>query len=599
MEEFKLEKVNLKNNCFSKQEKGLKKYQRFISYYLNNHDELLLFHSVGSGKTASMVNAIYNEYKKDKKINIILFIKAALHDGWEKEFKKWLKEEDLKILDNIYIIHYDSIFSGEDFIKLQKKLIKEKKDKNNYFYIIDEAHNFINNVLSNKRINKEQGRALIIYSIIFNQKKELMENKKSKQKIKIVLMSATPIVNEPYELSLIFNLFEPNIFPLSKYSFNKEYIDDKNKFINQEEFIKKIKKYVSYYYGVIPNLYAESKKKVYLDIMSNYQTKVYTYYKNLEETDPKHWDHYKVYSRQSSNFAFPYINKSLNALTRPLLKNYGGIEAGPFAEELNRHINAFYIKFDEAVKEDEKNNHTIKDDLKITKSYKEIIEMINNNKSSNLLKEMYNCSCKYLHCCLNIIQSKGPVIVYTYWTWGSSCVLEIYLKYFGFGNYAETKKEKKYDNYRYTFYNGMETKKRRDNNKNTYNIKENIRGKIIKVMILSSSGAEGLSLFNVRQIHIIEPFWNDTRNIQVEGRGIRLCSHMNLPKEEQNVKVYYYNSITEKELKNKKKSTDLYLNEIIKRKSKLNEEFLKILKLNSIDYKLNYEHTKFDKSLQN
>lgn len=45
-------------------------------------------------------------------------------------------------------------------------------------------------------------------------------------------MSATPIVNEPYELSLIFNLFEPNIFPLSRYTFNKEYIDDKNNFIN-------------------------------------------------------------------------------------------------------------------------------------------------------------------------------------------------------------------------------------------------------------------------------------------------------------------------------------------------------------------------------
>lgn len=53
--------------------------------------------------------------------------------------------------------------------------------------------------------------------------------------------------------------------------------------------------------------------------MSNYQSKIYSYYKTLEENDPKYWDHYKVYSRQSSNFPFPYINKNLNAFTRPLL----------------------------------------------------------------------------------------------------------------------------------------------------------------------------------------------------------------------------------------------------------------------------------------
>ena len=58
-------------------------------------------------------------------------------------------------------------------------------------------------------------------------------------------------------------------------------------------------------------------------------------------------------------------------------------------------------------------------------------------------------------------------------------------------------------------------------NKEAYNNIENINGEYIQVMIISESGAEGISLTCVRQVHILEPFWNNVRVDQVFGRAIR------------------------------------------------------------------------------
>ena len=43
-----------------------------------------------------------------------------------------------------------------------------------------------------------------------------------------------------------------------------------------------------------------------------------------------------------------------------------------------------------------------------------------------------------------------------------------------------------------------------------------------QIMIISSAGAEGISLKCVRQVHILEPYWNYVRLDQVLGRAIRM-----------------------------------------------------------------------------
>jgi hypothetical protein len=77
----------------------------------------------------------------------------------------------------------------------------------------------------------------------------------------------------------------------------------------------------------------------------------------------------------------------------------------------------------------------------------------------------------------------------------------------------------------------------------TFNNKKNINGKYISVLIISESGAEGLTFKNVRSIHITEPYWNYARIEQVNARGARFGSHSDLPKNEQNIQPYIYVSI--------------------------------------------------------
>jgi hypothetical protein len=79
--------------------------------------------------------------------------------------------------------------------------------------------------------------------------------------------------------------------------------------------------------------------------------------------------------------------------------------------------------------------------------------------------------------------------------------------------------------------------------------KGNTIGEICRVFCITSAGAEGLSLRNVRRVHIMEPYWNHVRTDQVKGRAVRICSHVDLdwsanPAENQRtVEVYTYCSV--------------------------------------------------------
>ena len=79
--------------------------------------------------------------------------------------------------------------------------------------------------------------------------------------------------------------------------------------------------------------------------------------------------------------------------------------------------------------------------------------------------------------------------------------------------------------------------------------KGNLHGELCRVFCITSAGAEGLSLRNVRSVHIMEPYWNPVRTDQVKGRAVRICSHVDLewsaiPEEnERTVEVFTYCSV--------------------------------------------------------
>ena len=72
---------------------------------------------------------------------------------------------------------------------------------------------------------------------------------------------------------------------------------------------------------------------------------------------------------------------------------------------------------------------------------------------------------------------------------------------------------------------------------------DNKVGEICRVFCITSAGAEGLSLRNVRAVHIMEPYWNDVRLTQVKGRAVRIGSHLDLPENQRDVSIYTYISV--------------------------------------------------------
>ena len=68
----------------------------------------------------------------------------------------------------------------------------------------------------------------------------------------------------------------------------------------------------------------------------------------------------------------------------------------------------------------------------------------------------------------------------------------------------------------------------------------NFHGEIARVFMITAAGAEGISLKNVRYVHIMEPYWHPVRVEQVIGRARRICSHQDLAEAERKVEVFIY-----------------------------------------------------------
>jgi hypothetical protein len=121
---------------------------------------------------------------------------------------------------------------------------------------------------------------------------------------------------------------------------------------------------------------------------------------------------------------------------------------------------------------------------------------------------------------------------------------------------------------------------------------ENLRGKLAKLMMITQSGAEGISLKEVRQVYLMEPFWNQVRIDQVIGRASRTNSHAKLPMEERTVQVYQYISVFTKEQIDKdhtmrhldnEQTSDQHILQIAQNKRHILEQFENALKKAAID----------------
>ena len=249
------------------------------------------------------------------------------------------------------------------------------------------------------------------------------------------------------------------------------------------------------------------------------------------------------------------------------------------------------------------------------------------------LKKFY--SPKFAEMLKDINESPGTVLVYSQFRMVEGLgVLKEIMNRNGYVEINVTKNEdfgyiledidvfdEKYDGKRYVVFNADRTKT--NILMNLFNgdfsmLPDNIRmqienidsidqryGKLVKTMMITQSGAEGISLKNVRRVLITEYFWNSVRINQVIGRAVRTCSHVFLPKQDQNVEVFMYiMKLTKEQLANnptlRKKdnelTTDEHILHLAQKKEKLINSFMNMLKSSSIDC---VTHSKKNKPLEN
>lgn len=599
------------------------------------------------GKTNTTIQVYNALYNYTPSWNVFMLIKASLRSTWLSELELWLSQQDYgDRYKNITFISYDAPNADRQFMEAIKTVDNSKKS----LYIIDEAHNFIRNVYSN--VSSGLGkRAQTIYDYIIQDKKENPDTR-------IIAISGTPAVNQPFELALLFNMLRPGIFPKSESEFNRIFVSSGAYQTLQPAaknlFQRRIMGLVSYYIGATPDLYATQTTQ-YIDVkMSPYQEDVYNHFEAEEAklalksrlAGKTGSPTYKVYTRQSCNFVFPAISQNVNGELRPRpgkfrisekealkLSETSGIKStdqsklihvDAYLEAMNLFITSFDKYLDEKNKEDIQKKHTIMDDVKIfldkyKANYDDFMEKEKNK--SELFKAMYNSSPKMIQILFRIMNSMGPVIVYSNYVLMEGLeIFKIYMKYFDFYNFMEEKelfnayrkvKEKKvskdptfkqeYNDFHkklekkskdgsvgfVEFHGLIKTMEDRKIGMDVYNMPENKHGEYIKVMLISPAGSEGLSLKNVRQVHIMEPYWNEVRITQMIGRGVRQCSHKDLPMEERHVDIFRYKV---KRNNSDKQTTDQYIEDLARSKSGLIQSFLDAMKEVAVDCNLFSAH---------
>jgi hypothetical protein len=127
---------------------------------------------------------------------------------------------------------------------------------------------------------------------------------------------------------------------------------------------------------------------------------------------------------------------------------------------------------------------------------------------------------------------------------------------------------------------------------NNYELKaltddENKFGEKVKVVIISIAGAEGLDFKNIRQTHVLEPWYNMNLIEQIIGRAIRNCSHKQLPFSHRNVEIYLYGTLLQ--IKKEYEAVDLYLYRLSEFKSLRIGAVSRLLRETAVDCILNIQ----------
>ena len=174
---------------------------------------LLIAHGMGQGKTRLAV-AIADSYRlTDKRRKIIVMLSKSLEGNFRNTINGYIKEQNLPddYIDKNYKFvslnasnmfkQVTNIDKNKKDIELEKRLgdfmddVKKNNSLDNSLLIIDEAHNLFNAITNGAK------NATALYDLI-------MESKN----LKLMFLTGTPVINDPFELVPCFNMLRGYIY---------------------------------------------------------------------------------------------------------------------------------------------------------------------------------------------------------------------------------------------------------------------------------------------------------------------------------------------------------------------------------------------------
>jgi len=596
------------------------------------------------------------------------------------DIRKGISEQITDVIDQRFtFINYNGINKSN----IDELFPPDKPDQfDNCIVIIDEAHNFIGNVV-NESVNKQ-----LIYDRLYHAKNA-----------KMVLLSGTPIINSPNEIAFLMNLvrgpiervaipttqvvswdegmltgffrsipeidtieynsvkriimltrnppqfqsvynekneriavkfnkelvFEPDILKWTE-SWRKEFAE---KFAGTElapadKCVKEELECLPTKYEDFMNTYIEGLKVKNAFMFQKRIQGLVSYFKGSDERLlPKRIDqqHELVKIEMSNEQFLRYLEvrwaeikiDSRRGRTPGLDEDMGSYRA-------NSRLVCNYAIPPEFKGDDEE----VKNETFNSKKKEEILEKIKANPTRFLSDDaLKSFSPKFLEMVKNIRNGMGEApynnqFVYSnYKSLEGSGIFGAILEQNGFQEYRIIKTQAGYiedpdlkpDVPAFMYFTGDEDALERDYCRQVFNqkaeagfptsLKDSLKVRVC-VFLGSSSAAEGITLLNVRNVHITESHWNPARLDQVIGRAIRICSHAALPMEERTVKVKIYLTVFNQEQSTGTEGPNIVLirrNDMVLKRYDVEQPIDSFMSTDEYLYEKSYEKDRINKSI--
>jgi len=388
------------------------------------------------------------------------------------------------------------------------------------------------------------------------------------------------------------------LFPETEEEFESFFVKDDN-FINKDMFQRRIVGLTSYFETTketksefpeqLPN-------KIVKVQMSPHQFELYQKAREIEKQKERKAAQQmkqkkgekvttlaRVFSREFSNFVFP------DDIIRPF-------------QRMRFITSALEEKLEKERKKDPNSEETNKTEEEVKINKETLVRLINealdklSAPDKPYLKPGPNGLSRYspkMEAMLEEINKDTRGLVLVYSSFRTVEGLEIFSRVLaanGYERFNPASSDRKYDYKRFAFYSGQEDMKTRDAIVTTFTSSENKGGRDIRVLLVSSAGAEGLDLKNIRKVLIMDVFWHDVRIQQIIGRAVRKRSHYDLPLEHRSVQPFIYLTVfspKQEEISKEKLTTDEHIYNLAKKKLRLNNDVLTAVRESAIDCMLN------------